>query len=190
MAGNDLINFGHFRVEAELFDENRDNGARFFFEVDFDDTAEDNFNPLLEIGPDNVPAADFTLAFDAALDGLAYEVTIAGEFRDIIEVVDDPIGGGDFTEVDAELTIRIGRGGRYMELVASPPTVVNDSVVISASFGNQDGVELRFEFTETAGSDEVVGEVYVGSTKVGDLEETDGGVSLIRWIDGSFESLG
>ena len=190
LAGNDLINFGHFRVEAELFDENRDNGARFFFEVDFDDTAEDNFNPLLEIGPDNVPAADFTLAFDAALDGLAYEVTIAGEFRDIIEVVDDPIGGGDFTEVDAELTIRIGRGGRYMELVASPPTVVNDSVVISASFGNQDGVELRFEFTETAGSDEVVGEVYVGSTKVGDLEETDGGVSLIRWIDGSFESLG
>lgn len=190
VAGNDLINFGHFRVEAELFDESEDNGARFFFEVDFDDTAEDNFNPLLEIGPDNVPAADFTLAFDAALDGVPYEVTIAGEFRDIVQVVDDPLSDGEFTEVDAELTVRIGRGGRYMELVASPPTVVNDTVVISASFGNQDGVELRFEFTETAGSTDVVGEVYVGSTKVGDLEETDGGVTLIRWIDGSFESLG
>ena len=190
LAGNDLINFGHFRVEAELFDENRDNGARFFFEVDFDDTAEDNFNPLLEIGPDNVPAADFTLAFDAALDGVDYEVTIAGEFRDIIEVVADPIGGGEFTEVDAELTVRVGRDGRYMELVASPPTVVNDSVVISASFGNQDGVQLRFELTETSGSTEVVGEVYIGTTKVGDLEQTDSGLVLIRWIDGSFESLG
>lgn len=190
VAGNDLINFGHFRVDAELFDENRDNGARFFFEVDFDDTAEDNFNALLPIGPDNVPAADFTLAFDAALDGVPYELTIAGEFRDIIEVVDDPIGGGEFTEVDAELTVLIGRGGRYLELVASPPTVVNDTVVISASFANQDGVALRFELTETAGSTEVEGEVYVGSTKVGDLEQTDGGLVLIRWIDGSFESLG
>lgn len=190
VAGNELINFGHFRVDAELYDQSRNNGAGFFFEVDFDDTAEDNFNPLMEIGPDNVPAASFTLAFDAALAGLEYDLVIAGDFRDITGTSVDPFSGGEFTEVDADITVRVGRDGRYMEFIANPPTVVDNGVEATASFGNQDGVVLRFELRETPGSEVVSGEVYVGSTKVGDLEQTDNGLVLIRWIDGSFESLG
>lgn len=187
---DDAINLGHFLVDAELYDEDRQNGAGFLFLVDFDDTEETRFDFREEIGPDNVPAASFTLAFDAALAGLEYDIVLAGDFRDIIGTSTDPFSGGEFTEVDADLTVRIGRDGRYLELIANEPTVVDNGVETSATFGNQDGVVLRFELRETPGTDEVSGEIFVGTTKVGDLEQTDNGLILIRWIDGSFESLG
>lgn len=186
---NNALNLGHFTVAAELFDESGNNGGGFLFDVNFDQIAEVIFDFREDVSPGNVPAASFTLAFDATLDGTPYELVLAGDFKDIIRTVPDPDGTGDFTEVDAELTVRIARDGRFMALVAQAPTIENDVVVFKASIENQDGVELRFEVPDTLDGP-ISGEVFVGTTKVGELEETDSGLILIRWIDGSFESLG
>ena len=62
--------------------------------------------------------------------------------------------------------------------------------MIDLGISNQDGVVLTFDNLSTGDDDRISGVVRVGETPVGTVEETERGTVLIRWSDGTFESVG
>lgn len=155
--------------------------------IDIDSASAASFDPRLPITAGNVLSGVVTVQLDASLTGFhAYRVALTADLNDIRSL--DGGADGELQDVDATVTASLRRDGSTITItaVANPPT--ESSNVVDVSIANQDGVVLRFD--NLLLGEAISGSVFVGETAVGTVEETDSGVILIRWADGSFESLG
>ena len=156
--------------------------------VDMDATAARAFDIRLPVSAGNEPTGTVSVRLEAGLDDFHdYGVAVVLDLDNITSLE----GGAsrDLSDINATLTASLQRDTNTITVTAvtRPPTA--SANVVNASISNQDGVTLRFNNVALSNAP-VTGTVFVGETRVGTVEETEDGVILIRWVDGSFESLG
>ena len=182
------INLDQFTLQGTFGNSRGNFDARV--SVDMDTASAASFDHRLPVGVGNVPSGKVSVQLTAALDGFhAYGVTALLELDDITSIVDNE-DGRDLYDVDATLTAAFRRDGKTITVtaVAQAPTAAAN--VIDLGISNQDGVVLTFDNLSTGDDDRISGVVRVGETPVGTVEETERGTVLIRWSDGTFESVG
>lgn len=153
--------------------------------VDMDNLA---FDRRLPVSADNVPSGTVSMQLDAQLDGFhEYHLALVLDLNDITTFA----GGtdGDIYGGDASLQASFRRDGKTITVQVKTEEPTATSSVIDVTITNQDGVRFEFDNVATDGEDNLTGAVFVGETRVGTVEQTSRGV-LIRWVDGTFESLG
>ncbi|MCG8669983.1 MAG: hypothetical protein MI867_11260 [Pseudomonadales bacterium] len=82
---------------------------------------------------------------------------------------------------EGELTVDIISGGETYTIEAN-----NEDEEETVTLSNPDGVTIEVELED---EDDISGAAFVGDTQVGTIETTDNDVTLIRYNDGTFESL-
>ena len=90
-----------------------------------------------------------------------------------------------------DASIVVSHDGQSFTLNVVSIDVEADEPEAVLTLSNSDDVELvmNLQETEEGGTHVLGGNVMVGDTQVGIVSETDSGVVLIRYSDGSFESL-
>lgn len=184
----EAINLDRFSLEG-IFSNNE---ATFeaSVSVDMDTTATTNYDIRLPVSANNVPSGKVSVQVDAVLDGFhTYGVALVAELDDINSLVDND-DGVDFYNVDAMLTASLRRDDSTLLITAisQPPT--NTSNVIDLIIRNQSGDAIWVDNLTGSGSIPAGGRIMVDDKQIGTIEETDRGVVIIRWTDGTFETLG
>jgi arginine deiminase len=111
--------------------------------------------------------SDINITFTAQLDGLP---------QAMFSVIGNRTG---FEEGDAMLTIAYG--GRQIVVTAN---IANNDATGSIVITNQDGVVITYDRSDVTNN----GIITYNGTKYADIEEVNG-VTIIRYIDGYFDSL-
>lgn len=96
------------------------------------------------------------------------------------------------TELDGgDVSIVVSYDGQSFTLAVDSEDLEADAPEATVTLTNPDGVKLIVNLAETESGDQylVDGSVFVGETQVGTVEETDSGIVLVRYTDGTFESL-
>ena len=90
---------------------------------------------------------------------------------------------------DASLTVTYD--GQSFTLAVDSEDLDADEPEATFTLTNPDGVNLTANLAETLSGEQYLigGTVSVGGTQVGTIEETDSGIVLVRYSDGTFESL-
>lgn len=157
--------------------------------VDMDAASIASFDHRLPVSADNVPSGRVSVQLDAALDGFhEYAIAIVLDLNDITSL--EGGANGDLHDVDATLTASLRRDGQTITVTGVSQTPTATANVVDVTIANQDGVRIVFDNLSASDTDPVSGAVFVGETPVGNVEETERGAVLIRWADGTFESLG
>ncbi len=94
------------------------------------------------------------------------------------------LAGGD-------ASIAVSYDGQSFTLAVDSEDLDADEPEATMTLTNPDGVKLIVNLAETLAGDQYVvsGTVSVGGTQVGTVEETSNGLVLVRYNDGTFESL-
>lgn len=184
----EAINLDRFSLEGTF--SNAEATFEAVVSVDMDTNASTHFDIRLPVSASNVPSGKVSVQVDAALDGFhTYGVALVAELDDVNSLVENE-DGVNFYNLDATLTASLSRDDRTITVtaIAQPPTA--DSNVIDLIIEDQDGTKIRVDNLRGSGSAPAGGVIIVDDEKVGTIEETDNGVVLIRWTDGTIESLG
>ncbi|WP_413700236.1 hypothetical protein ACLKMH_23865 [Psychromonas sp. KJ10-10] len=93
------------------------------------------------------------------------------------------LNGGD-------ASIVVSSDGQSFTLTLDSEDFDADEVLATLSLSNADGVEMTVNLTETTGEIDVLsGDVFVGENQIATISETDNGLILVRYTDGTFETL-
>lgn len=125
---------------------------------------------------DNFVQGSLTLMATAELPDLPTANVVATVSR-------TELNGGD-------ASIVVSSEGQSFTLTLDSEDFDADEPLVTLSLSNADGVEMTVNLTETAGEMDVLsGDVFVGENKIATISETDDGVILVRYTDGTFETL-
>lgn len=93
----------------------------------------------------------------------------------------------DKTGIDqGTFTATLGYDGRTMQIVANTTDGTESNSSGDLTFTNADGASLKLNSTTAS---EITGAVSIGDKTIGTIEETSSGIVIIRYNDGTFESL-
>lgn len=157
-----------------------------------------SFDPDLEnesgdtVTPGNFPDATVTLTFDAALGAAApARVVLSGSLDGIFEQPDNCEGcseGATYSDPDATVTLTLMRNGVQVFRAQSETIDVGDVTDVSTTITDSTGAALVVYMADDA-IDEAQTTLRVDGVDVGGLEETSSGLVIVRYTDGTFESL-
>ncbi|MCW8995799.1 MAG: hypothetical protein OQK77_08285, partial [Psychromonas sp.] len=127
---------------------------------------------------DNFVQGTFTVTADLNVSELPQASVVASASR-------TAFAGGN-----AQVTVSYD-GSSFTIAAESDDLEAEEYPTATLSITNPDGVKLSVNMSETQNGDdyELAGTVSVGGTAVGTIEETDNGLVLVRYTDGTFETL-
>lgn len=157
-----------------------------------------SFDPDLEnesgdtLTPGNFPDATVTLTFDATLGEVApASVILSGSLDGIFLQPEDCEGcpeGATYSDPDATVTLTLMRNGVQVFRAQSETIDVGDVTDVSTTITDSTGAALMVYMADDA-IDEAQTVLRVDGVDVGTVEETSSGLVIVRYADGTFESL-
>lgn len=126
---------------------------------------------------DNFVQGTLTVMAEANVPELPEVIVVASVNR-------TELSGGD-------ASITVSYDGKSFTLAVDSEDLDADEPEATLTLTNPDGVKLTANLSETVSGDAylVGGAVFVGDTQVATIDETDNGLVLVRYSDGTFESL-
>ncbi len=143
---------------------------------DYDDAVQPVVNVDFSKAEDGMETADSFL--DATLN-ITGSINLEGKDEATLTITTNKTG-----IKSGNMTATLGYSGKTLQLSANTTNGSEDGTDFSVSFKNSDGATMKLSRSKG----QMTGEVMVGSTRVGTINSQDG-VAVIRYNDGTFESL-
>lgn len=151
----------------------------------------DNATTFDPEGDDDVPQATATIAFDATLAGVpSARIVISATVTDIA-LSDGPSFPDDRGPIGTVTMTALRGGNQVFRLQAISTAIVADSTIKTVSTVT-DSTGATLTVTNKSGQDEpdgIIGQVAVDGISVGTVRELSTGVIIIRYNNGTFETL-
>jgi len=148
----------------------------------------ENFDHKGIKGPGDVPQVTASIAIDASLAGVpTARVVISGTLTDIAPAhgASNPLDNGPIGTV----TVTVSRAAdQVFRLQTTSTAVSNDTIKVVSKITNSTGATLTITFN-TDDIDTDIGRVTVDGVSVGKARKLSTGLIIIRYNDGTFESL-
>lgn len=174
------VNVTEFSFSGALAGADTADAVDFSFSLTQTETSARNYDANMDLSASNVPDAALAISSSAILGDLDAALTLS------LAVV-------GFDEVNQDLTLS---ANLLLELNGSTLRIVavndaDDGTVDEVTITNTAGVVINITGLSDTSGDGPVGTISVDDDEnVATIEETDNGLLLIRYADGTFESLG
>lgn len=178
IADGAVFNPDVFRVEGSVGDADEEQAVALEWTM----SNARQFNPLDPVSSANFVEASASLAADVALAGQpASAVTVTVNLEGATDPAPGDSSGAPFGNVTAE----VQRATMVVTIVVENSVEAPDEIeriVVS----NEHGAQMVLRPREVGN---VIGEITVDGVKVANVEKTGNGVIVIRYVDGTFETL-
>lgn len=138
-------------------------------------------------GDGNPVSAQLTVAFEAQLAGKQASVSLAAE---VLSASWDPNADDSPVVVDGSVSLRVETAVSGIIVAQAVPRYTDDALTaVEVVVTNTNDQTIRIVFPVDEEDQVLDGQVFVGTTQIGTIDTTDSGVVLIRYVDGTFESI-
>jgi hypothetical protein len=160
--------------------------------VDFSvpDNVARNFDDDKPVGAGNVLNGVLSISFDTTLAGKTASVALVVQVSGVTDA-DGFDGDQSKTIIDGQVTLKVQTATTGILTVVGVPVYTNgkiSSAQLKITDTDSDSLNVTIPIDDDSDTP-VEGHVLVGTVEAGVISETDDGLVIIRYSDGSFESL-